>query len=78
MSVINFNRKTQKQQLLDLIEEFDFSNGAAVLYLDADFTDIEGKFSVVSTYESFGLKEALAAESIANFIRNNVYYVENE
>ena len=78
MSVIEFKRNTQKQQLIDLIEDFDFDKGAIVMYLDSDFKDVEGKFSIVSSYESFGLKEALAAESVANFIRNNVYYVENE
>ncbi|WP_461533498.1 hypothetical protein [Sinomicrobium sp.] len=78
MSVIKFKRNTQKQQLIDLIEDFDFDKGAVIVYFDEDFNDVEGSFRIVTTYETFGLKEALATESVAGYVRKNVYYVENE
>lgn len=78
MSVIPFQRKTQKQQLLDIINEFDFDAGAAILYLDSKFDDMGGEFQIVSTYKTFGAKETFATESVATFVRNNAYPVQEE
>ena len=78
MSVIPFQRKTAKQQLLDIIEDFDFETGAAILYLDEKFDDMEGEFQIVSTYKTFGAKETFATENVATFVRNNAYPVQGE
>jgi len=78
MSVVEFRRRDQKQQLIDLIEDFDFDKGSVLLFMDEDFDSKEGSFSMVSTYESFGMKEAFAAESVAAFVKQNAYTVEEE
>jgi len=78
MSVVEFKRVSQKDRLIEIINGFDFDKGSVLLFMDEDFDSKEGSFSMVSTYESFGMKEAFAAESVAAFVKQNAYTVEEE